>query len=100
MQWTISQLERTVSNGVVSVAHWRVSHTEDGFTGSSYGTVSLPAKDPSDPTFVPYENLTEAQVIEWVKDALGAGYVASREADVLSQINAQKNPIVLVGTPW
>lgn len=100
MQWTISQLDRTLPDGVVTVAHWRVSHTEDGFSGSVYGTISLAAKDPADPTFVPYGDLTEAQVVDWVKDAMGPDQVAAHEASVQAQVNAQKNPSTATGTPW
>lgn len=100
MQWTISQLERTLPDGVVMTAHWRVSDSDGNAHGTAYGTVSFPSKDPADPTFVPYEQLTEAQVIEWVKDAMGAEQVAAHEASVAAQIDAQKNPVSAAGVPW
>ena len=40
--WTIANLERNISDGGVTVAHWRVTESEtvgeDTFTASSYGT--------------------------------------------------------------
>ena len=100
MNWTISQLNRTLPDGMVYTAHWRVSDTDGNASGSVYGTISFPAKDPSDPSFVPYDQLTEAQVLQWVFDAMGADTVAAHEANVAAQIEAQKNPTTAAGVPW
>lgn len=100
MQWTISQLDRSLPDGCVMTAHWRVSKTEGEASGSVYGTVSFPAKDPSEPDFVPYEQLTEAQVLGWVKEQMGAETVAAHEAAVQAQIDAQLNPTSAAGLPW
>ena len=77
MEMKIAQLERHLPDGVVITAHW-VATKQDGFvpfddaqveggsykyTASAYGSIGLPAKDPSDPTFVAYDQLTEAQAI-------------------------------------
>lgn len=100
MNWTISQLERSLPDGVVLTAHWRVSKAQGDHTGTAYGTISFPAKDPEDPTFVPYSQLTEAQVVAWVKDAMGQDQVAAHEAAVQAQINAKLNPTSAAGVPW
>lgn len=100
MQWTVSTLDRSLPDGVVYTAHWQVSATSGDASGSVYSTVSFPAKSPSDPTFVPYANLTEAEVVQWVKDALGADGVAAAEAAVQGQIDAQLNPTQASGVPW
>jgi hypothetical protein len=100
MNWQISSLDRTLPDGWVFTAHWRVSKTEGTASGSVYGTISFPAKPPSDPDFIPYEDLTEAQVVQWVKDAMGANQVAAYEAAVQGQIDAQINPTQASGTPW
>jgi hypothetical protein len=100
MKWSISSLDRALPDGVVITAHWRVSKTDGAASGSVYGTISFPAKSPSDPTFIPYQDLTEAQVIQWVKDEMGANQVAAYEAAVQWQIDAQKNPTAASGVPW
>lgn len=100
MQWKIEDLRSALPDGVVLTAHWRVSKTEGNAHGSVYGTISFPAKPPSDPDFTPYENLTEAQVIQWVKDEMGANQVSAYEAAVQGQIDAQVNPTQASGTPW
>lgn len=100
MNWTISSLDRSLPDGMVLTAHWRVSATDGDASGTVYGTQSFAAKDPSDPTFIPYDSLTEAQVIGWVKDEMGAEQVAAHEANVQAQIDAQKNPVSAAGVPW
>ena len=100
MNWQISSLDHTLPDGCVTTAHWRVSKTDGAASGSVYGTISFPAKAPSDPTFIPYDQLTEAQVVQWVKDEMGADTVAAHEAAVDAQIDAQLNPTHASGTPW
>lgn len=43
MQWTIAQIDSQFVDGQMqpATAHWRVSHSEDEFSGSVYGTVSV-----------------------------------------------------------
>jgi hypothetical protein len=100
MNWTISQLDRSMPDGVVLTAHWRVGDTQGSVSGSVYGTISFPAKDPNDSTFIPYDDLTQAQVVQWVKDEMGSNQVSAYEAAVQGQINAQVNPTTASGTPW
>lgn len=100
MLWTISQLDRTLPECCVTTAHWRVSASDGDAHGTVYGTISFPHKDHNDPTFIPYDQLTEAQVLQWVKDEMGADQVAAHEASVAAQIDRQKNPTSAAGVPW
>jgi hypothetical protein len=100
MNWKISQLERTLPECCVTTAHWRVSASDGDAHGTVYGTISFPHKDHDDPTFIPYEDITEAQVIQWVKDEMGAEQVVAHESAVQSQIDARKNPVSASGLPW
>jgi hypothetical protein len=100
MEMKIAQLERHLPDGVVMTAHWTATKTDGDYTASAYGSIGLPAKDPSDPTFVAYEDITEAQAIEWVKEAMGEEQVAALEANLDGQIEAQKHPTQASGTPW
>jgi len=103
--WTISTLERELSDGGVIVAHWRATDSETVGTGdeavtysaSSYGTCGF-TYDPSSPDFTPYDQLTQDQVLGWCwndgvdKDAT--------EASLAANINDQKNPTTANGVPW
>jgi hypothetical protein len=100
MNIQIAQLDRTLPDSVVSTIHWTASQTEDTFTASAYGSLGVPAKDPSDPTFIPFDELTEAEVKQWVLQTMGEEAVAALQANLDGQIEAQKNPVSASGLPW
>ena len=93
--WKIVSLDRNTADGFVNTAHWTCSDVDGDFSGSVYGSVGFDGE-----VTVPYENLTEALVVGWVKEALGEETVAAHEAAVAAQIEAQKNPTTATGTPW
>ena len=99
--WTISTMERNTSDGGVIVAHWRVTDSEtvgeDTFSASAYGTASF-TYDASSPDFVPYADLTESVVLGWCW-ANGVDQDAV-EASLTANINEQKTPTTVEGTPW
>jgi hypothetical protein len=94
--WTIAQLERNADDDGVVTAHYHVSKTEGDYRASSYGTCSW-TPEPSTEGFVPFEDLTEAMVIEWVKSSLDVDAI---EANLTAQIEDQKAPKVVAGVPW
>jgi hypothetical protein len=105
--WAIAQLETAPSEDgltdVVKTAHWTVSATEvDGdktYTAGAYGSVGFSAPDPA--TFTDYADITEAEAIGWVKDALGSEQVVAIGEGLLNQIENQKNPpIEVLPLPW
>ena len=50
---------------------------------------------------VPYADLTETQVIEWVKTALGGDEKVTEIQDALqAQLTEQRTPTKGSGTPW
>jgi hypothetical protein len=94
--WQISQMERTLADGGVVVCHWRATATDGDFSASSYGTCSF-TPDADSEGFVAFEALTEADVLEWVYEALDKDAV---EASIATQIEAQKAPVTMAGLPW
>jgi hypothetical protein len=92
---------------VVQTVHWTYTATEEPFTASMYGTVSVPEPTPettasmygtvsvpapTPETFVPYDELTKEQVTGWVETALGPEQIATMQETLAGQIEAQKNP--------
>ena len=98
--WTIATLERDLSDGGVTVAHWRANASEtvgeDTFSASSYGTVGF-TPDPTDPDYVPYADLTEEVVLGWVWESVDQ---SATEAALTAKIEADKNPTSGSGVPW
>ena len=104
--WKVATLDRNISKGSVFVVHYTVSAsrtntTEDegNYTAGSYGSVGVSA-DPSSSSFIPYENLTEENCIDWVKESLGSESVDSIETAITSDLNNQINPTDAAGVPW
>jgi hypothetical protein len=91
--WTISTLDREVSNGFVTTAHWTATAVDGEFSASTYATCSWPEGTPT----VPYANLTEAEVLSWVWESVDK---AATEASLAAQIALLKNPVNATGTPW
>jgi cytochrome c1 len=93
--WTISTLERNTDDGVV-VAHWQASDADGDHSGSSYGTCGFTPDADAD-GYTAYADITETQVIEWVKADVDADAV---EASIAAQIADSKAPAITAGVPW
>jgi hypothetical protein len=101
--WAVFQMEaypqQDGETDVVFNVHWTLIGTDGTYSGNVYGSQSVTV-DPEAP-FTPYDDLTEEQVIGWVKDALSEDKVASLEANVAEQIANQINPpVVTPALPW
>lgn len=94
----ISTLDRDTADGFVNTVHWTASVVDGDFTASTYSTASFTKEDGMN--LIPYEQLTEAQVIEWVKASLGAEGVAAIDTALANNIADQKAPKVAAGVPW
>jgi hypothetical protein len=93
--WTISQLDRITSNGFVEMVHYNVSATDGDHQASIYGSINY-AQTPGE-VYVPYVDLTQDIVVNWVQEALGKDTV---EMSLQGQIDALKNPVQESGLPW
>lgn len=98
--WYIKTMERNVSDGGVTVAHWRVRDSEtvgdNTYAAQSYGSCSF-IPDPSAADFVAYSDLTESTVLGWVHSEVNKDEI---EASLTAQISEQKNPTQSNGIPW
>jgi hypothetical protein len=99
MEFKIVQLERQLPSGGITTAHWTVSKTVDDITVGSYGAQSF-QPDPQAQGFTSFPQVTEAQVIDWIQDAMGTEGVAALEASLDSQIAAIQTPTTATGMPW
>ena len=91
--WKISTLDRDVASGFVTTAHWTAVAVDGEHSASAYATVSWPEGTP----VVPYQDLTEETVLEWVWNAVDK---SATEASLAAQIELLKNPVKATGTPW
>jgi len=108
--WTISQTEYVLAEdnltNVINLVHWRVDESETvgtgddavTYTASSYGTQSLAAPDPDN--YTDYDQVTEAECINWCQSEMGEDQVKSIEDNLTANIELQKNPVDGHGVPW
>lgn len=100
INWVVEQLDVKPQEGnltdVVIVCHWRCNGVDGQYTASVYGTCSF--SQPGEP-FVPYESLTEQEVLSWCWNS-GVDKDAT-EANIDTQIANQVNPpVVTPPLPW
>lgn len=98
VEWKIVNLDRTLPDGIVTTAHWTATEVDGDHTGSTYGSVGIPLDE--EETIIPFDDLTEAEVIAWVKAALGEEQVEAIETAIANQIALSKAPTTATGTPW
>lgn len=91
--WTISQLDRRTSDGFVTTAHWRATAVDGDYSASVYSTCSWTDGDVT----IPYEDLTEQDVLDWVWVSVDKDATEQALAD---QIELQKHPVTASGMPW
>ena len=93
MELKIVNLDRNTDGDIVTTVHWSAIKQDDEFTASSYGSVSVEAGD----TVIPFDELTEDTVIEWVESKLD---LVELENNLDAQLESQKNPVQVSGLPW
>ena len=97
--WSINNLERQTSDGLVTVVHWGAYATEASndlekpYNAGVYSTQPLERGD----SFVNYDTLTEETVLGWLWTKVDKETV---EAALEAQIEAQKAPVSANGLPW
>jgi hypothetical protein len=80
---------------------FEVEGVDGEFTNTVNGSQMFTVKEGAE--FVPYSNLTEEIVVEWIKEELGENGLLSITACVDGQIESQKNPPVvpvITPLPW
>ncbi len=98
--WLIERLLVKPTEGsltdVVITADWRCNGSQESFSGTCYGSCSFA---PPTGSFTPYDQLTEAQVLDWCYQN-GVDKTAI-EANVSLQIQNQIDPpVVSLPLPW
>ena len=96
--WDIVQLERHLPDGAVYTVHWTVFLEEEGETANAYGSVGLGAPDPN--AFIPFDQLTKEQVLDWLFDAIGVDQMTNIQESLHKQIEEKVNPTSAPGLPW
>lgn len=97
--WKIDELKRDPKTGVVKIAYWGCLGVDEETENSVHmnGNHALLSNDPNNPTFIPFENLTQEQVLNWVWQVLNKDKM---ESYIAQQIDTKNNPPLVPGVPW
>ena len=99
--WAVTSLYTETVNDeqdYVVIANYTVIGVDDTYSAelSNIARFSTASVSP----FIPYADLTEDIVIDWIQQELGPDGVSNLEACIQGQINSQINPpVVPVNTP-
>ena len=99
LTWAIANLERETEDGFVFAAHYTVSAADGTYSAGAYCSIGFERPE----NLVPYDELTQDEVIGWVKEALNAeneGRTEEIEGALQSQLNEKHVPTKASGTPW
>jgi hypothetical protein len=98
ISWHVANLERETQDGFVYQAHYTVDAvTEDGtYRSGAYGSASFERPE----NLIPFADLTEELVVQWVQEALGTEKVAEISAALTAQLEEQRHPTKAAGVPW
>ena len=95
--WAIANLERETSDGYVFTAHYTVDAKDDTYAAGAYGSLGLKRPEGE---LIPFADLTEGVVVQWILDALGDEKVTSICEALQSQLDEQRAPKKATGLPW
>ena len=93
--WSVTNMDRTLSDGKVSNVHYRVDAVSGEHTAGAYGSVGV-----DDEVSIPYDQITEDIAVTWTKQELGPEQVAALEAGLVKQVEEMANPVQGSGLPW
>ena len=99
VSWKVANLERETSDGFVYIAHYTVDIKDDAYSAGAYGSIGFERPE-GKAALTSYSDLTEEQVIGWVKEKLGEEKVAEIEAALELQLAEQHQPTKAAGVPW
>jgi hypothetical protein len=104
--WKITGLKtKDVSEdkpAAVVQTYWqKIGTDEDGNEGTFSGATPFTV-DPSDESgpFIPFEELTEEDVLDWIKTVVVGGYADHVNGQIAKQIEEKISPVIENRLPW
>lgn len=103
--WKITGLKtREVAGvqGAIVQTYWeKIGTDENGNEGKFSGATPF-TPDPTDTSgpFIPFEQLTEQNVIDWIKTVVVGSYEEHVNGKIQEQIEAKTRPVVEAAMPW
>ena len=101
MQIQIRELERNLSDGTVTAVHWSATVQDGEHSANAVGVLYF-ERDENSATFIPFNDLTETKIIEWVKAEWNSVETEweSPEDTLKAEVAKLKTPTKANGVPW
>ena len=101
--WTVTRMDcyptQDTYTDVVFAVYWQVAGTDGANTCAVSGNTQV-TLDPAEP-YIPYNQLTQDEVIGWVQAALGPDGITQYEGNIDTQLAALAvPPVVTPPLPW
>ena len=97
-------VEEAGNDDVVYNVHWIVTGTttegDEEYSSTNIGTQVLNIDDITN--FIPFDELTNDEVVAWTQSAMGAEQVTAIETNIANAINLDINPVsitLIIGEP-
>lgn len=103
--WEVTGIKtRDIENKPSSVVqtYWKKTGTNgNGHTGTFIGATPFTV-DPTDDSgpFIPFEQLTEQDVLDWIKTVVVGDYEDHVNGQIQKQIDEKASPVIEVSLPW
>tara|TARA_B100001093_G_scaffold511764_1_gene580381 strand:- start:1254 stop:1583 length:330 start_codon:yes stop_codon:yes gene_type:complete len=107
LTWNITETVRETTNDGIYIVYWTASDSETVGSGDDAvvhtGSISLSTGFTPNPTasgFTAYADLTEADIVTWIKDEMDTEALTEVETSIAAQITESKTPTIATGLPW
>lgn len=106
VDWKVQNMIRHADNGGVVIVYWKASIAEDYTVGDNTHHINPQetgqaqfTPDPTADGFIPFDSLTEADVLAWVYTVVNKDNI---EAQLQNRLDAKKESIskFVGGMPW
>ena len=102
--WKVTGLKTTTINNtsdVVVQTYWEKIGKDGELEGKFSGATPFSANTmPAGTTFIPFSELTEEDVLTWIKAIVVDSYEEHVNAQIQKQIDDKKNPVIDATLPW
>ncbi len=97
--WVISAVEYAPTENelekVIKAVHWRYQATEGEISVEAYGSQAMAEPDPEN--YTPYEEITEAMIIEWLEGSMDVEPMKEALKNLIEDV---KNPKIIIDNPF
>jgi|688.fasta_scaffold01249_3 hypothetical protein len=102
--WKVTGLKTTTvanTSDVVVQTYWKKIGTDGDLVGEFSGATPFSSNNmPANTSFIPFSDLTENDVLTWIKAVVVDTYENHVNEVIQKQIDEKKNPVVDNSLPW